>query len=66
MLMNSAERAAVLRYEPSGFRMVSPGSHVVCAVTGEKIPLDALRYWSVEWQEAYATPEIATKRMLGL
>jgi hypothetical protein len=66
MLMNSAERAAVLRYEPSGFRMVSPGSHVVCAVTGEKIPLDALRYWSVEWQEAYAGPEIATKRMLGL
>ncbi len=64
--MNSAERIAVLRYEPSGFRMVSPGSHVVCAVTGEKIPLDALRYWSVEWQEAYATPEIATKRMLGL
>ncbi|WP_068088265.1 MULTISPECIES: DUF2093 domain-containing protein [Novosphingobium] len=66
MLMNSAERIAVLRYEPSGFRMVSPGSHVVCAVTGEKIPLDSLRYWSVEWQEAYASPEIATKRMLGL
>jgi len=66
MLMNSADRTAVLRYEPSGFRMVSPGSHVVCAVTGEKIPLDVLRYWDVERQEAYASAEIATKRILGL
>lgn len=66
MLMNSADRTAVLRYEPSSFRMVSPGSHVVCAVSGEKIPLDVLRYWSVARQEAYATPEIATKRILGL
>lgn len=64
--MNSADRTAVLRYEPSGFRMVSPGSHVVCAVTGEKIPLDVLRYWDVERQEAYASAEIATKRILGL
>jgi hypothetical protein len=66
MLMNSADRTAVLRYEPSGFRMVSPGSHVVCAVTGEKIALDVLRYWSVERQEPYASAEIATKRILGL
>jgi hypothetical protein len=66
MLMNSADRTAVLRYEPSGFRMVSPGSHVLCAVTGEKIPLDVLRYWDVERQEAYASAEIATKRILGL
>lgn len=64
--MNSADRTAVLRYEPSGFRMVSPGSHVLCAVTGEKIPLDVLRYWDVERQEAYASAEIATKRILGL
>jgi hypothetical protein len=66
MLMNSADRPAVLRYEASSFRMVSPGNHVLCAVTGEKIPLDVLRYWSVERQEAYASAEIATKRILGL
>lgn len=64
--MNSADRTAVLRYEPSSFRMVSPGSHVVCAVSGEKIPLDTLRYWSVERQEPYASAQIATKRILGL
>ena len=66
MLMNSADRTAVLRYEPSSFRMISPGSHVICAVTAEKIPLEALRYWSVERQEAYISPEVATKRILGL
>ena len=39
------------------------GSYVVCAVTGTHIPLEALRYWSVDLQEAYATPAIALKRM---
>jgi hypothetical protein len=39
---------------------------VVCAVSGEKIMLEALRYWSVERQEAYLGPELATRRLLGL
>ena len=65
MLMSSADRPATLRYGPNGFRMLSPGNHVLCAATGEKIPLDALRYWSAERQEAYATAEIATRRLLG-
>ena len=63
--MSSADRPATLRYEPNGFRVTSPGSHVICAVTAQKIPLDLLRYWSVERQEAYASPEAATKRLLG-
>lgn len=65
MLMNSADRPATLRYDPNGFRVVSPGKFVLCAVTAEKIPLDLLRYWSVERQEAYANPEAATKRLLA-
>lgn len=65
MLMSAADRPATLRYGPNGFRVLSPGNHVLCAVTAEKIPLDVLRYWSVERQEAYASPEIATHRMLG-
>jgi hypothetical protein len=28
--------------------------------------LEALRYWSVERQEAYLGPELATRRLLGL
>jgi hypothetical protein len=39
------------------FRVLSPGDHVVCAVTRQPIPLEELRYWSVERQEAYATAE---------
>lgn len=64
MLM-SADTPAVLRYEPNGFRVVRPGAFVVCAVSGERIPLDMLRYWSVDRQEAYASPDIATRRLLG-
>lgn len=64
MLMSSSERPAVLRYEPNGFRVMSAGSYVACAVSGERIPLEALRYWSVERQEAYASPAIATRRLL--
>jgi len=65
MLMNSPDAPAVLRYEPNGFSLVKRGNFVLCAVSGERIPLDALRYWSAERQEAYATPELATKRLLG-
>ena len=65
MLMSSGDRAAKLYYGPSTFRVLHPGQHVYCAVTGEAIPLEELRYWSAEHQEAYASPEIATKRLLG-
>ena len=65
MLMNSSEKPAKLYYGPSTFRVLRPGQHVVCAVSGEIIPLEELRYWSAEYQEAYATAEIATRRLLG-
>ena len=65
MLMSSGDRAATLLYGPNGFRVVKPGKFVLCAVTGEQIPLEELRYWSVDRQEPYATPEIATRRLLG-
>ncbi|MEO0590969.1 MAG: DUF2093 domain-containing protein [Pseudomonadota bacterium] len=65
MLMNSSEKPAKLYYGPSTFRVLRPGQHVVCAVSGELIPLEELRYWSAEFQEAYASAEIATRRLLG-
>ena len=64
MLMSSGEQAATLLYGPNGFRVIKPGRFVTCAVTGEPIPLEQLRYWSVDRQEAYASPEIATRRAL--
>lgn len=64
MLMNSTLRLANLHYQPNGFRVLSPGTHVVCAASGEAVPLEELRYWSVTRQEAYATCALATRRLL--
>jgi hypothetical protein len=65
MLMSSGDNAATLLYGPNGFRVIKPGHFVLCAVTGEPIPLEELRYWSVDRQEAYASPEIAARRLTG-
>lgn len=65
MLMSSRDRLARLHYGPNGFRVLSPGDHVLCAVSGERIPLDRLRYWSVARQEPYASAELSTRRALG-
>lgn len=65
MLMSSGDRPATLQYLPNGFRVLAPGSYVACAVTGEHIDLEALRYWSAERQEPYANPEAATRRLTG-
>lgn len=65
MLMSQAGRPAKLHYMANGFRMLSSGDHVVCAVSGEHVPLEQLRYWSVEKQEPYATAEISTRAALG-
>ena len=61
--MSSSERLAVLRYEPNGFRVIAPGTHVKCAVSGESIQLEVLRYWCAEHQEAYASCALASKRI---
>jgi hypothetical protein len=58
----SGHGEARVEYLDGDFRVVSPGSYVRCAVTGEHIPLDELKYWSVDRQEAYATPEAVLQR----
>ncbi len=65
MLMSSGEQAATLIYGHNGFRVIKPGRFVACAVSGAPIPLEELRYWSVDRQEAYASAEAATRRLLG-
>lgn len=59
--MNSCGEAEIV-YGDGEFRVVRPGAYVTCAVTGVKIDLDDLRYWNVDLQEAYATPEASLKR----
>jgi hypothetical protein len=66
--MNKMERElrppglAELEYLDGEYRVMRPGSYIECAVTGTKIPLESLRYWSVDLQEAYASAAIAHKR----
>lgn len=55
---------ARLRYLDADIEVLSPGDHVTCAVTGRKIPLQALRYWSVDRQEAYWDAAAAASRMV--
>ena len=64
MLMSNSARAARLHFMANGFRVLTPGDHVVCAVSGERIPLDDLRYWSVARQQPYASAAIATAAMM--
>ena len=68
--MNRIERhghggEAKLRYLDGDFQVVVPGGFVRCAVTGQEIALDELKYWSVDLQEAYATPEAVMARRQG-
>lgn len=57
---------AILQYRAADFEIVRPGSFVICAVSGEPIPLGDLMYWSGERQEAYRGPNEATKALAGL
>ena len=52
---------ARVRYLDGDFQVISPGSFVRCAVTGTQIPLEELRYWSVERQEAYVDAAASLK-----
>ncbi len=63
MLMSSSDDGAKLQYGPNGFRVLRAGNHVYCAMSGVAIPLDELRYWSVDHQEPYATAQLATQRL---
>lgn len=53
---------ARVRYGDGEFQVLSPGDFVRCSVSGQKIPLNALKYWNVDRQEAYASAEVAVQR----
>jgi hypothetical protein len=58
----SGHGEAQVQYLDGDFRVVSPGTYVRCAITDVRIPLDELKYWSVDLQEAYATPGAVLQR----
>lgn len=55
---------AKIRYLPAGFEVVAKGDYVLCARTNKRISLAALRYWSVERQEAYCDAATALEAKL--
>lgn len=61
-MLFASGKLAKLRYLSGSYEVMSRGDHVVCAVTGQKIPLDRLRYWSHELQEAYVDAVVASQR----
>lgn len=54
---------AKLHYGDGEYAVLKSGRFVTCAVSGKSIPLEALRYWSVSHQEAYAGPGEAFQRL---
>jgi hypothetical protein len=53
---------ALVHYGDGEVAVLKPGRYVLCAVSGKKIPLEALRYWNPTLQEAYAGPNEALAR----
>lgn len=63
--MSNRGRPARVHYMAGTYRVLSPGDHVICGVTGQPIPLDELRYWSVARQEAYANVQASVRAATG-
>ena len=56
-------KEAVLNYSATYFSFKKKGDFVRCATTGAPIPIDELKYWSVERQEAYVDAAASLQRM---
>jgi hypothetical protein len=53
---------ARVRYLDADFQVLSVGNFVTCAITGTRIPLDELKYWSVDRQEPYLDAQASIMR----
>tara|TARA_X000001036_G_scaffold146212_1_gene139052 strand:- start:211 stop:402 length:192 start_codon:yes stop_codon:yes gene_type:complete len=47
------KKLAKIKYLPNTFEVIENGDHVICSISGKKIPIDNLNYWNVELQEPY-------------
>jgi hypothetical protein len=55
---------AVIKYGTPEFDVITPGAYVTCAITGQFILVEHLKYWSVELQEAYVDAAAANQRLI--
>tara|TARA_B100001287_G_scaffold198883_1_gene168398 strand:+ start:458 stop:643 length:186 start_codon:yes stop_codon:yes gene_type:complete len=56
------KKLAKIKYLPNNFKIIEPGDHVICAVSGKSINIENLNYWNVELQEAYYSYVEASKK----
>ena len=56
------KKLAKIKYLPNNFKVLEEGDHVICAVSGKKIPLEDLTYWNVDFQEPYFSYIEASKK----
>lgn len=64
-LAASERREARVRYMQADYQVLHEGDFVRCAVTGDPIDLDNLRYWDVDRQVAYKSAEVAFEVLMG-
>ena len=56
------KKLAKIKYLPNNFQILEDGDYVECAVSGKKIEIEKLTYWSVELQEPYYSFKEAHKK----
>ena len=56
------KKLAKIKYLPNNFKILEDGDHVICAISGKKIALESLTYWSVDLQEPYYSYLEAAKK----
>ena len=56
------KKLAKIKYLANNFQIIEEGDFVECAVSGKKIELEKLTYWSVELQEPYYSYKEASKK----
>ena len=58
-------KEAKLIYGDGNFQVLERGDYVICAVTEKRIPLNELKYWSVDRQEPYFDADSSLKGELS-
>ena len=57
------KKKAKLIFKHNYFEIIEDGDHVLCAISGKKIPLQNLSYWDIDLQEAYFSPVEVEKKI---
>ena len=60
------KKKAKLIFKHNSFDIIEDGDYVLCAISGKKILLKDLNYWSVDLQEAYFSPREVNERFKSI